>query len=209
MKAPKALSSILNCAVACAIVSACGSGDTSTTTLPPEDAFPAAATELEGHWTSECLNFGVFGVNRTVDLEFNLNDFKRASTSYQSSGCQNAMVVIEEEGTFLIGRPIHGDVKPIDFSLTAVQVLPLSRDGQVALEAAAYCGYSSWPVGFARDVTALSGSEGCVPSVPRIEYDIFERQGATLVLGLKTGAQDGTKASRRPSQLNVFEPFTR
>lgn len=168
--------------------------------------FGVEPTDLQGHWKSSCIPGEVFGQTRTDEYLIDGTSAKQRTTYYGDPAC--ARPIIQADWVLRInvpGEEIRPGVKAIDITYERAQVMAVNTVGSHILEAWGYCGLPEWPEQISRDVTDHAGGARCVAPLPISNYTIYSIIDGRLYVGFGFN----NNVSRRPTELNVDNPFTR
>lgn len=195
-------------------ISACsdsGSGggveSTSGTTQPPGPiAGPQGSPDLQGSWSSNCLDPRESGLGESSTLVFNGNVFSRTARVTQQGNCEGVYIEAEFTGTYEKRNEIRSGVIAIDIETSSATVKPVTELGAAILSLGKTCNVSNWKVQVPQNVTAQLGSENCFERYPKKMFNAYAIEADTLYFGRGI---ELTSPERRPVELERNYFYTR
>ena len=178
----------------------------------------AAATELEGSWTTGCQSTGTSSYLESMRSDVVMVGDAMQFTNFEYTGsatCEDKFVLLvtHERMNFTIGEAVAQPTgaKKFDAVYTAYDLTPFSVTYQVLINRAdefnseKYCEITDWAVGVTRDLLGKNcGQEyGNVTSGEK-SYDIYTNDTKGLCFGDMTATGvDGTTEAKRPTTVST------
>lgn len=187
-----------------AMLGCTGTDESSPGAPPPSE--PESLVELEGSWSSECIDSSIVGVGELTTIVFVGPEFKRTVRAGASGQCKDSFLVATLSGSYTAGDVASTGVGRLDLVATSAVVLPTSEQGARILSLARACGITDWVVSVERDVLGRLGTEGCFERYPKASFTVYAFDDSRLYFGV---GEASALQRRRAIRVDDSVPYRR
>lgn len=197
------------------MASACGGGGGEMVEV--DAAVDARSTQdpaLDGAWE---LRLCVTQARNTQTATFTADQYVWRTAYFRATdtACAAPFKIVNSTGSYVAGDDavISAGAREIDLETAGTTMAPADADAVTYWNSIAYCGYSSWELGVARDVTGMTCDDGVsTPDVfypaGQTTYDIYRVvDGTELLFGTSSSGSRTSDATRPTALSNV--PYVR
>ena len=159
---------------------------------------------LLGTWESTCIALNNNTASYRKTASFTSADYTQATMTFDGDGqCQTVSKILQDGGTYRIGKSAAGDTgaREIDFTVAQLLLTPKTQEIADTFNDISNCGITSWQLDQPIDIKNRQNCE-LGSNTGDSAFDLFKVSGTNLNFGEIDATHDGTTAEKRPVTLS-------
>ncbi|MES2964459.1 MAG: hypothetical protein V4760_11240, partial [Bdellovibrionota bacterium] len=141
------------------------------------------AARIQGNWWADCSLAPDVGMSQISALFMEREVLKRTTQYSFSTECNTWDVEAVETFNFWVNGDVGNGMRELELEFKTASAKPITIIGAAQLNSLGWCGINDWTVGVARDVTATTGQENCMPNRQKTIKSVIKLEGEALMLG--------------------------